>query len=350
MKVLFDCHMPSFLAHGGGHVQAINTVKALREIGVDADFARWWDADQKCDILHFLGRVDGFYAGFARPKGIKFVLADLLTSQGSRTKLQRVPHWFLRQFDRATKGRIIAEKFGWKTYRIADAVIALTSWERDLMAEMFGADPARLHVVPNGVEEIFFADPQSELRNRQSPPPPQIPQSAIRNPQSNWLVCTATITERKRVLELAEAAVVAQTPTWIIGRPYAESDPYYLRFLECVRRSNGIIRYEGGISDRVQMADIYKTARGFVLLSTMESLSLSALEAAAAGCPLLLSDLPWARCTFGDQASYCPIASATKEGPILKSFYDVAPNLPPPPRPATWKEVALQLKGIYEQL
>ncbi len=348
MKVLFDCHMPAFLAHGGGHVQAINTVKALREIGVDADFARWWDSDQKCDILHFLGRVDGFYAGFARPKGIKFVLADLLTSQGSRTKLQRMPHWFLRQFDRATNGRIIAEKFGWKTYRIADAVIALTAWERDLMVEMFGADPSRLHVVPNGVEEIFFNNPKSKIENPQSALP--VPHSAIRNPQSKWLVCTATITERKRVVELAEAAVIAQTPTWIIGKPYAESDPYFIRFLDVVRRSNGIVRYEGGISDRTQMADIYKNAWGFVLLSTMESLSLSALEAAAAGCPLLLSDLPWARCTFGDQASYCPIATALRGAPILKSFYDAAPNLSPPPRPATWKEVALQLKGIYEGL
>ena len=39
----------------------------------------------------------------------------------------------------------------------------------------------------------------------------------------------------------------------------------------------------------------YREARGFVLLSAMESLSLSALEAAACECPLFLSDLPWAR-------------------------------------------------------
>ncbi len=335
MKVLFDCHMPAFLAHGGAHVQAINTVKALREFGVDADFARWWDSDQKCDILHFLGRVDGFYAGFAKPKGIKFVLADLLTSQGSRTKLQRVPHWFLRQFDRATNGRIIAEKFGWKTYRIADAVIALTGWERDLMVEMFGTDPGRLHVVPNGVEEIFFNNPKSK----------------IQNPQSKWLVCTATITERKRVVELAEAAVIAQTPVWIIGKPYAESDPYFIRFLDVVRRSNGIVRYEGGVSDRSQMAEIYKCARGFVLLSTMESLSLSALEAAAAGCPLLLSDLPWARCTFEVNATYCPITNnVEKTGMALKAFHAQAPNLPIPPKPKTWNDVALQLKQIYESV
>lgn len=334
MKVLFDCHMPACLAHGGGHVQAINTVKALREIGVDADYVNWWSSDQKCDVLHFLGRVDGFYTGFAKAKGIKFVLADLLTSQGSRTKLQRVPHWFLRQFDRLTGGRIIAAKFGWTTYRMADAVVALTAWERDLMIEMFGAKPANVHIVPNGVEEVFFNNPTSN----------------IQNPKSPWLVCTATVTERKRVLELAEAAVVAKTPVWIIGKPYTETDPYFLRFLEVVKSSNGIVRYEGGISDREAMAEIYKSARGFVLFSTMESLSLSALEAAAAGCPLLLSDLPWAKCTFSNAASYAPIAPASTTAPVLRKFYDAAQTRPVPQRPATWIEVAEQLKGIYETL
>ena len=38
----------------------------------------------------------------------------------------------------------------------------------------------------------------------------------------------------------------------------------------------------------------------------MESLSLSALEAAACGCPVLLSDLPWARTVFGQSALVLP--------------------------------------------
>jgi len=203
------------------------------------------------------------------------------------------------------------------------------------MLEMFGTRSSNLHVVPNGVEEIFF---------KNSP-------STIHHPKSPWLVCTATITERKRVLELAEAAVLSKTPVWIIGKPYTEKDPYYLRFLEVVSKSEGVLRYEGGISDRSQMAEIYKCARGFVLLSTMESLSLSALEAAAAGCPLLLSDLPWARCTFESNATYCPITNKTEAtAQTLKSFHIQAPNLPIPSKPKTWNDVALQLKGIYEEL
>lgn len=326
--------MPFSLAHGGGAIQIQQTMGALRDIGVDVQPLHWWESRQPGDILHVFGRVHGQYASLAKGKGLKFVFSDLLTEQGSRTRLQRIPHWFLRQFDRATAGRIIAGKFGWTTYRMADAVIALTPWERDLMIEMFGAHPDRIHVVPNGVEEVFLKAESGKLKAE----------------RGEWLVCTATVTERKRVLELAEAAVLARTPMWIIGKPYSESDPYYRRFLEVVETSGGVVRYEGGISDRSRMAEIYREARGFVLLSTMESLSLSALEAAAAGCPLLLSDLPWARCTFEEKASYCAIASPAVTAALLKAFYDDAPNRPLPDRPATWREVAVQLEAIYRGL
>src|SRR6185369_15243352 len=111
---------------------------------------------------------------------------------------------------------------------------------------------------------------------------------------------TATITERKEVLKLAEAALSASVPIWIIGKPYSESDPYFQQFLALAKSNQEIVRYEGAISDRNRLARIYREACGFVLLSKWESLSLSALEAAACECPLLLSELPWAKSHFGN--------------------------------------------------
>ena len=199
------------------------------------------------------------------------------------------------------------------------------------MQYVFGAPGERVHVVPNGVEAEFF---QASKRER-----------------GPWLVCTATITPRKRVVELAEAAVQARTPIWIIGKPYAESDPYHGRFMKIANANRDLVRFEGPVNDRARLAEIYREARGFVLLSTMESLSLSALEAAACECPLLLSDLPWARVTFADAASYCPITrDAASTAKSLREFYDAAPTLHPPPKPKTWIEVAQQLKGIYGEL
>jgi glycosyltransferase involved in cell wall biosynthesis len=147
---------------------------------------------------------------------------------------------------------------------------------------------------------------------------------------------------------LAEAAVTAERPVWIIGRPFAPDDRYAHRFLEFARKHSDYVRYEGPINDRAKLAEAYRQARGFVLLSGSESLSLSALEAAACGCPLLLSDLPWARCTFEDKATYCPVGSRAKTAAILRRFYDHAPQQPSPPRPLSWPDVAKRLKGIYK--
>lgn len=258
------------------------------------------------------------------------MLSDLLTEQGSRSALRLRIQKQLSRF----AGRILPysmiQSFNWESYRLADACFVLTPWEAHLISYLFAAPAEKVHIVPNGVEELFLDSAPAS--------------------RGEWLVCTATITERKRVLELSEAAVIAKTPLWIIGKPYSDSAPYPGMFSKLASNNRQLIRYEGAISDRAQLARIYREARGFVLLSTMESLSLSALEAAACECPLLLSDLPWARTTFKENARYCPITSPSQTAPFLRRFYDDAPGLKPPPKPPTWKDVAIQLKGIYESL
>ncbi len=330
MKILINCSLPFALAHGGQQIQIERTQAALQSVGLEVEPVRWWDDKQKGDIIHYAGRMPAAQIELAHQNGIKVVMAELLTAPGSRTpgqlRLQRILN---RTMERVAPGHFVAA-FNWKSYRLADVCIALTSWEARLMTYLFGAPPERVHVVPNGVEEVFLQSPPAQ--------------------RGLWLVCTATITERKRVLELAEAAVLAQTPVWILGRAYSEADPYAQRFYALARQHPKTVRFEGPISNRAKLAQVYREARGFVLLSTMESLSLSALEAAACECPLLLSDLPWARSTFDEHATYCPITSPGRTTGHLKSFYAAAPSLKPPPKPATWTEVARQLKTIYERI
>jgi glycosyltransferase involved in cell wall biosynthesis len=128
------------------------------------------------------------------------------------------------------------------------------------------------------------------------------------------------------------------------------ADSYAQQFKRLADAQPQFIRYEGQIGDRSRLAQIYREARGFVLLSSMETRSLAAEEAAACECPLLLSDLPWARTVFGQNARYCPVTSVAGTARVLRQFYDQCPSLKPPPKPATWQEVALQLKAIYEQV
>jgi len=331
MRVLLYHLTPFALAHGGLQTQILQTRCALEKLGLETDFLRWWDQGQAGDILHFFGRLAVSTLQLAQARGMKVVQAELLTEQGSRPRTRlKLQKSFWKVMELASP-QLCGRLFNWDSYRLADACIALTEWEAFLMKELYGAPTAKTHVVPNGVEDVF-------LRS----------QPAKRGP---WLVCTATITERKRVVELAEAAVRASTPLWVIGKPYAESDPYMQRFVALASAHPSVLRYEGPIQDRARMAQVYREARGLVLLSAMESLSLSALEAAACECPLLLSRLPWATTVFRDRACYCPVGlSSGRTAGFVRQFYDAAPGLKPPPRPLSWLEVGGQLKHIYERV
>jgi len=334
MKVLFDHPNAFLLAHGGLQTQIEQTKQALESVGVEVEWLRWWDDKQKGDLIHYFGRAHPGYIRQAQGKGIKVVMSELLTGLGSRKTGARMAQKIIMNLARGFLPKEFTARLCWDSYQLADTSIALTSWEKRLMVEMFLAEPNRVHVVPNGVEEIFFRNQESKIQTQ----------------TSKNLVCTATITERKRVVELAEAAILAQVPVWVIGEPYSKGDPYYKKFVSAVESSKGVVKYEGGISDRAKMATIYKSASGFVLFSSMESLSLSALEAAAGNCPLLLADLPWARSTFVDGATYCRLGSGEQESRALKDFYKSIDKAPRAPLPCRWSEVGAQLKQIYESL
>jgi glycosyltransferase involved in cell wall biosynthesis len=328
MKVLFHHLVPFALAHGGLQTQILQTRRALEALGVEVEFLRWFDPGQAGDILHFFGRIPTDMLQGAQAQGMKVVQAELLTEPGSRSRWRLGAERFARWAADLAPQRRVLWGLSSDSYALADACVALTDWEAWLMRDIYGAPPARVHVIPNGVEEVFLNSPPAK--------------------RGQWLVCTVTITERKRVLELAAAAVRARTPLWIIGQPYSESDEYYARFRSLAKAHPELLRYEGSIQDREALARVYREARGFVLLSAMESLSLSALEAAACGCPLLLSRLPWATSHFGEKVCYCPVAAPDITAPFLRQFYDAAPGLKPPPRPLTWLEVGKQFKRLYE--
>jgi glycosyltransferase involved in cell wall biosynthesis len=331
VRVLFDHPGPFALAHGGFQIQIEQTRLALIEAGVEVEFLQWWNPRQKGDIIHFFGRPPASYINLAHGKDCKIVIGELLTATGSRSRGQLALQRLCTNLFRKIMPAMFTTRMAWESYRLADACIALTPWEARLMNYLFGAPKERVHVLPNGVEEVFL-----------NPPPAT---------RGKWLVCTATITERKRVLELAEAAVLAQTPVWIIGKPYADSDSYAQRFVALAAQHPQIIRTDPIPFDaRARLAEVYCAARGFVLLSAMETRSGAAEEAAACGCPLLLSDLPWARSVFGATASYCPLGNPAATARRLRAFYELAPSLPAPRKPKSWPLVGQQLKEIYQAI
>jgi glycosyltransferase involved in cell wall biosynthesis len=331
MKTLLYHFMPFSLAHGGQQIQILRTAEALRMSGVEIEFLNWHDDSQRGDILHFFGRMPPALMQQAKLKGMKVVVADLLAAQGARPNWRITAETLGRRFLERVLARDAGGALSWITYRQADACVALTSWEGELLQKIFAVAKERIAVIPNGVDPVFLERSRME-----------------REP---WLLSVGTIAPVKRSVEIAHAAVLARTPIAFVGRPYSSSDPYFKQFTEIVQSQPQWLRHDGEISDRSQLARRYQSARGFVLLSRWESLSLAALEAAGCGCSLLLSDLPWARSAFKGQAIYCPArASIDHMASHLRAFYDACPGLAVPKPPISWTEVGARTRELYCRL
>src|SRR5580765_7594533 len=139
MKVLFNCHVPFGIAHGGGQIQIEETQRALTSVGVEVEPLRWWDSAQRGDILHHFGRVPANLACLAKAKGMKVVMSDLLTEQGSRSRNQIWRQEFVREMLDAFSVTPAAVRLALEPYQLADACLVNTSWEAELIERLYGA-------------------------------------------------------------------------------------------------------------------------------------------------------------------------------------------------------------------
>src|SRR5258708_16739129 len=125
MKVLFDDPDPFLLMHGGFQIQIEQTKTALEQAGVEVEYLRWWDTAQRGDILHYFGRPRLAYVEFARQKGIKVVMTQLLTGLGSRTSWRRQMQKTVTRLSETMLPEMVTAPFSWEAYRSVDASISL---------------------------------------------------------------------------------------------------------------------------------------------------------------------------------------------------------------------------------
>lgn len=327
MKILLNHDLPFSFAHGGVTNIVRRTHAVLEELGFEVEPLKWWDESQRGDVLFQFCRTSNQLVDYAKAKGMKVVVEQVLTGLVSRPPWKRKIQKFL--FRGMQLGpSMFTEPFGWRGFKAVDLHFAPSSHDAMVISEMFDVPPNRVVLLPYGVDDAFL-----HTERKMAP--------------KGHLICTATITERKRVLEVAKAAVAANIPLQVVGKPYSETASYYLRFLDVVNDSGGLIQYVPHITSREKLAELLANARGFVLMSTMETVSQSALEAAACGCPLLLPDLEWSRGAFNGFASFAPISKDTSIlTQHMKKFYDEATSVVQDFPAGSWLEKRKHLKSV----
>ena len=222
-------------------------------------------------------------------------------------------------------------RLGWDVYRELDAMVYVVEHEWETAKYLFRAE-SRARATSSRTE--WNADALADLARPQA--------------QEDYLVCAATIHPRKNSVMLAQAAHLAGVPVVFLGKPYAPDDAYFLEFQKHV--DNKMVRYPGFVSTEEKHRYL-RGARGFVLISQFESGSIAVYEAAAAGLPLLLSDLPWANKVYRqarDTSFVSPVRQEESRRPCAPFMRRRAgsrerPSLCSPGgrwRNGTWKSIA----------
>lgn len=202
----------------------------------------------------------------ARARGQKYILHFHMEVDASGPLGRLLPYYKTHLFGRVVRG--------------AAGIIVLTESQRDFLAERYGADPAKVYVVPNGVAEEYFLPPRV----------PSAERATGSAPDPLRLLFVGRLGAQKNVARLLDA--IAQV-----------TEPVRLRLVGDGELRQDLIAQMTrlGLEDRVEFVgrkhgeDLikeYADAELFVLPSDREGMALVVLEAMAAGLPVLATAVP----------------------------------------------------------
>ena len=216
MKILFNCPLPFALAHGGMQTQIEQTSAALIALGLEVEPLRWWDEQQRGDVIHYFGVAPVEQIRLAQAKGLPLVMTNLFTAACNRSESQlRRQGRFVRAILKLPFGHGLKQQLAWPSFRECDANVVGLECERRVLELVHDRPREQVDVVPLGLAPIFL--------------------EAGRGTRSaDFLLCAGTITRRKNCVALARLARAAQTPILFVGKPYAESDSYWQEFSRLV--------------------------------------------------------------------------------------------------------------------
>lgn len=274
INVIFGCYPWAFDCPGGGERQLMAWKSHLKNQGVNVGlYDPWQPISPGVDIFHFFSVMPGSYqlCHFFKQKGLKVVVSPNLWVTPD-TKWD-YPHDEIQ--------RLVS---------LADLLVVNSRMEADALGEVYNLPKEKFHVVYNGVEELFF-----------SRVAPNLFVDAHGLVGKRYFLNVANVEPRKNQLFFLRAlSDFPDVSLVVIGNARNES---YLEECQTIGREQ--FRFIGPLDYGSEMLrSAMAGAEGFVMPSTLETPSIAALEAAAAGCPILITRIGSTIEYFGKEAVY----------------------------------------------
>lgn len=322
LSILFNTYPIAFGCPGGGEVQLLKYIEALESLGVTClRYDPWNPVPQfiTADIVHFFSVQGGSWPFCNYVRNVR--------------KLPLIISPIIWIDDPAKYGMGEIEAL----LRMSDHILPNSQAECDQLASLFNIAPSFFSPIVNGVDEIFFTQTSFSIFREHF------------DIQAPFVLCMGNIEARKNQLRLIEALKGTGIHLVLAGQ---EREADYAE--QCHALSDSNVHFVGILEHGSELQrSAYAAAEALVLPSTLETPGLAALEAAAAGCRIAVTQEGCTREYFKDFAEYLDPCDTTS----IRDAVQAAMHAPRRPEFSTfvkehymWKHAANQLIVVYHNL
>ncbi len=263
-------------------------------------------------------------------EGDAFLFPNFITypTGGRPTALIVYDLSYLRHADKAeAKNQWFLSKFVPASLKRADAILTISQFSRDEIADIYGIPQERIRIAYPGVDPTMFHPEPGEERIQEVLARYELP--------AEYLLFIGTLEPRKGIENLVAAYETwkdkGKLPLILVGKRGWGDMPHLTRALQ--GRIAGIF-YPGYVK-REDLPVLLANARLFVYPSVYEGFGMPVLEAMACGAPVVCGNCPSFREIGGDFLTYC---EADTPEAILSA---ITASLASPPSQET-REAAVQ--------
>lgn len=335
-KVRFIANFPLSVVYGGFEHQCVQTCIALKSIGVDAELLKWHDAKQDDYILHLFA-ADPMWARIVENWGHRspVVISAIAGARGFRRSANLIKNslGYIAQLMRQ-------ETIFFRTRTLlhqVDKIICLNRLEQDFFVRSYDLPPEKTVIISNGVDSTRFSTPGNIFTDK----------FAI----SEFVLYVGNIILRKNPLLVAECLNELGLKGVFIGQQMSINAEYGKMFENIIATSPNLMWIPNFDYDDPLLSSAFSAAKVLCLPSVSETQPLVALEAMAAGTPVILGNYPYAYQTpFEKTIKVNPANKEELKTAIKTAVTQSQSAIEKLSLQYDWKKIAAKMAAVYSEI